>query len=74
VSAEVSNAEWIASLTAEQVMTGIARAIEARDWTAMEGLLKILAVKDPEKADAVYAALLIASARHAATTAEENDQ
>jgi hypothetical protein len=77
VSAEVSNAEWIASFTAEQVMTGLSRAIGERDWLAVEGLMKILAVKDPEKAQAVYDALTIATSRcedeTAATAGEGTD-
>lgn len=55
---------WIASLTAERIEAGIASAIQKRDWQAVEGLIKILAIKDPERAQTVYDTLCIATARH----------
>ena len=63
MSSEVSNGEWIASLTAEQVLAGVSRAIGERDWLAVEGLMKILAVKDPRKAQAVYDVMTIATSQ-----------
>jgi hypothetical protein len=52
----------IAAFTPDQVMAGIAAAIQARDWEAVEGLLKILAVKDPFQAQLVYDMLIFAAA------------
>ena len=63
MSSEVSNGEWIASLTAEQVLAGVSRAIGERDWLAVEGLMKILAVKDPCKAQAVDDVMTIATSQ-----------
>lgn len=76
MSAELSNREWIGTLTTDQVTAGISRAIQARDWQAVEGLMKILAVKDPRKAQAVYDVMMIATGtgtdEDAATAGEGN--
>jgi hypothetical protein len=40
------------SLTADQVMTMLSAALKNRDWLAVEGAMKLLALKDPEKAQA----------------------
>lgn len=67
---------WIASLTTEQVEAGIAKAIRKHDWQAVEGLIRILVIKDPERAQAVYDTLCIATALHdrnAATAAGKAD-
>jgi hypothetical protein len=53
---------WADSLTVEQVTAGIAAAIRDRDWLAVEGLVKLLALKDPEAAQAVYDTLSAAVA------------
>lgn len=55
---------WIASLTVRQIEAGVANAIQKRDWQAVEGLIKILAIKDPERAQTVYDTLCIATALH----------
>lgn len=64
-------ARRLAALTPDQVMAGIGRAIEARDWEAVEGLLKILAVKDPWQAQMVYDMLIFAAAGDAVGTASD---
>lgn len=53
---------WADSLTAEQVKACIPGAIADHDWLAVEGLLKLLAVKDPQAAQAIYDLMLIAVA------------
>ena len=67
-------ARQLAALTPDQVMAGIARAIEARDWRAVEGLLAILAVKDPGQAQLVYDMLIFAAAEHARKAAGEENR
>lgn len=54
----MTNAEWIATLTPERVLHGIALALKARDFEAVEGLLKIMAVIDPETAQVTYDSML----------------
>jgi cytochrome c553 len=51
-------AAWAASLSAEDVMTGIAQALRSRDLEAVAVLLKLLAVKDPAAAEQVYQVVL----------------
>lgn len=55
------------------VAVWLERAEEASDWQAVEGLLKILAVKDPWQAQLVYDMLIFAAAKHARkATGEES--
>ncbi len=49
---EMTTREWMDSLTAEDVMTLLSAALKDRDWLAVEGAMKLLALKDPEKAQA----------------------
>ena len=51
-------AAFYRALSPEQVMTGIANAIKARDFEAVIALLKVLAIKDPHQAEIVYTAML----------------
>ena len=60
---------WADSLTTEQIMTGVSRAIGDRDWLAVEGLVKLLAVKDPQAAQDVYDTLLAATAMRSGVAA-----
>ena len=46
------------ALSSEEVMAGIANAIEARDFEAVITLLKVLAVKDPRQAEVVYGSMM----------------
>ena len=46
------------ALTPEQVMAGIAKAIQAHDFEAVITLLKVLAVKDPRQAEVVYESMM----------------
>lgn len=54
-------AAWIASLTTEDVLGLLSAALNRRDWPAVGGAMKLLAVKDPETAQAVYDMMLAAS-------------
>ena len=56
---EPSMREWMDSLTADQVMTMLSAALKNRDWLAVDGAMKLLAFKDPEKAQAVLAVLTV---------------
>ncbi len=44
--------------TAEEITKGIANAIEARDFPAAVSLLKMLAVRDPHRAEVVYESMM----------------
>lgn len=44
--------------TADEICTGISRAIKARDFPAVVSLLKMLACVDPRQADVVYQSML----------------
>jgi hypothetical protein len=46
------------NLSPEQIMGGIAKAVKAHDFEAVNSLLRLLAVKDPEQAEVVYKAML----------------
>ena len=46
------------ALTAEQVVEGIAKAVKAHDFEAVNVLLRVLAVKDPHQAEVVYESML----------------
>lgn len=43
--------------TADQIEQGIASAIKAHDFPAVVSLLKMLAVRDPRRAEVVYEAM-----------------
>lgn len=55
-------AAWIASLTTEDVLGLLSAALNRRDWLALEGAMKLLAVKDPELAQTVYDTMLATAA------------
>lgn len=63
---------WIASLTTEDVMTMLSAAVRNRDWLAVDGAVRLLAVKDPEKAQAVYDTLTAATGLAAAAAGTES--
>ena len=44
--------------TAEQITAGIAEAVKVRDFPAVVSLLKMLAVRDPAKAQVVYDSMM----------------
>ena len=46
------------ALSPEQVMDGIAKAVKAHDFEAVNALLRVLAVKDPHQAELVYGSML----------------
>ena len=46
------------ALSPEQVMDGIAKAVKAHDFEAVNVLLRVLAVKDPHQAEVVYESML----------------
>lgn len=64
MSSDPEISAWIAGLTAEQIMTGISAAIKDRDWLAVEGLMKLLAIKDPESAQIVYDTMIAVASRN----------
>ncbi len=44
--------------TATQIEDGIAEAVKARDFPAVVSLLKMLAIRDPHRAEFVYEAMM----------------
>ena len=64
--------EW----TADQLMTLIAEAIEARDLEAVPHLITLLAFKDPHQAQLVYdgITLMLDVRRESAAREEERDE
>lgn len=54
---EQTNEQWVASLTPQRCEEIIAKAIELRDFESAVTMLKILAVKDPYRAEAVMATI-----------------
>lgn len=66
----------VAEFTAAQIEHAIAMAIKERNFPMVIDLLKLLALKDPERAQIVYDVLCIATARHgrnAATATGRDD-
>ena len=55
--AEQTTEEWIAALTPQECEEFIARAIEAHDFQSAVAMLKVLAVKDPYRAETVLAVI-----------------
>ena len=47
----------MAEYTATQIEEGIAEALKARDFPAVVSLLKMLACRDPYRAEVVYGAM-----------------
>lgn len=45
-------------LTPDQLEVGIANALKARDFQAVEGFMLLLAIKDPHRCDALRTTLL----------------
>lgn len=54
-------AEWAASLTADDVLTLLHRSLEVGDMNGAAAAVRLLALKDPDAAQAVLDALDIAS-------------
>ncbi len=48
----MTNAEWAAALTPDQVLAIIHACLKDRDWPGLDCALKLLAVKDPDLAQA----------------------
>lgn len=55
----VSSAEY----STEQLLTGIERALAARDFDAVAAILRLLAVRDPHAAQAVLDVVALAGER-----------
>ena len=55
----VTAEEWAASLTPAQVEGIIVRSVQAYDWKGVEAALRLLARKDPARAELLYAALRV---------------
>lgn len=51
----------MSEFTAEQITAGIAKAIKARDFEAVPGLIRLLALQDPDAAQSVLDAVELAS-------------
>lgn len=52
--AEMTNEEWVAAITPDQLVELITRALEAVDFTTVDLALRLLATKDARRAQEVY--------------------
>jgi hypothetical protein len=74
-AASVSDAEWAASLSVEDLDLLINRCVHERDMQGISAALHLMAVKDPARAEHWRSTLLlaveVAQARHATTQEPE---
>lgn len=48
----------MSAFTDDELLTGISKAIAAHDWPAVVSMLHLLAVQAPDKAQAIYDAVV----------------